>query len=302
MANLVGPDCQPGAHVKNQTRRGRGGSTYQACGCNQGYITYPARMLWWRCSGYVADDVFPEAGLGLYSPEELGAVVDDEGRPIDVAHVELPPGYGPAEVTSGTGTTATADEADRFDLQFDIYALPAAQLDELGAPDGPWKKAQLPSLWRCTRGQLRSARGLVRAAASLARRNDPDWDHAEAVAALRNGTMAKLAAVLCGAYGPPAPTAEAAPPASDQAPEPEAPQVSEAPPAPGPDMAALRERVAAEVEALSVAEVHTELQAMQPPVPVPTGAQAQRTALVNAEVQRQLLASVPADPEGEPDA
>ena len=55
-------------------------------------------------------------------------------------------------------------------------------------------------------------------------------------------------------------------------------------------------------EALSVAEVHTELQAMQPPVPVPTGAQAQRTALVNAEVQRQLLASVPADPEGEPDA
>lgn len=43
---------------------------------------YPARMLSWRAVGYLLDDVFPEVGTGLYSPDELGAVTDENGDPI----------------------------------------------------------------------------------------------------------------------------------------------------------------------------------------------------------------------------
>lgn len=43
---------------------------------------YPERMLSWRALGYLLDDVFSEVGTGLYSPDELGAVTDEEGVPI----------------------------------------------------------------------------------------------------------------------------------------------------------------------------------------------------------------------------
>lgn len=49
---------------------------------------YPQRMLWWRISGWLLDDHFPEVGSGLYSPDELGAVTDADGEPITVESVE----------------------------------------------------------------------------------------------------------------------------------------------------------------------------------------------------------------------
>ena len=94
MADLVGPECEPGHHVK--TTRSSGDRTWQACGCNQGYITYPKRMMWWRASGFAADDWFPEAGLGMYQSEALAEFVDEHGRALDPATVELPEGYRPA--------------------------------------------------------------------------------------------------------------------------------------------------------------------------------------------------------------
>lgn len=87
IADLAGPLCEPGVH-KNPPGETR-------CGCNQGYITYPKRMLWWRGSGFCADDWFPEASLGLYSPEALGSFVDENGRAIDPETVDLPDGYAP---------------------------------------------------------------------------------------------------------------------------------------------------------------------------------------------------------------
>lgn len=143
-AGLVGPECQPSAdgrpaqHPKTQTRGGsQGRNSYKVCGCNEGYITYPKRMLWWRASGFAADDYFPEAGLGLYTAEELGAVVDGEGRPIDVASVELPPGYDRAELPRGNGggssapTTEPMVDADELQaLQERLYALPDGALAE----------------------------------------------------------------------------------------------------------------------------------------------------------------------------
>jgi len=54
---------------------------------------YPARMLWWRLVGFLMDDHFPEVTLGLYQPDELGAVTDADGIPINPASVDLPDGY-----------------------------------------------------------------------------------------------------------------------------------------------------------------------------------------------------------------
>jgi hypothetical protein len=43
---------------------------------------YPQRMLSARARGYLVDDVFPEVGTGLYSPDEIGAVTDEDGVPV----------------------------------------------------------------------------------------------------------------------------------------------------------------------------------------------------------------------------
>jgi hypothetical protein len=54
---------------------------------------YPARMLWWRLVGFLLDDHWPEIGMGLYSPDELGAVTDEDGVPIDPSTVAMPSGF-----------------------------------------------------------------------------------------------------------------------------------------------------------------------------------------------------------------
>lgn len=53
------------------------------------WINYRERMLSWRALGYLIDDACPEVGTGLYSPDELGAVTDEDGTPIlDVTSTE----------------------------------------------------------------------------------------------------------------------------------------------------------------------------------------------------------------------
>lgn len=120
-AQLVGKLCEPGQH-QNPPGDNR-------CGCNQGYKTYPKRMLWWRAGGFAADDYFPEASLGLYAPEALGAVVDEDGRPIDPTTVELPDGYEPPALPEPTPPQppALTDPDVLWDLQVRIRALPAEQ-------------------------------------------------------------------------------------------------------------------------------------------------------------------------------
>jgi hypothetical protein len=172
MASLVGPECKPGDH-KTVTKQRSGGGSYTTCGCNQGYITYPKRMLWWRAAGFAADDYFPEAGLGLYSPEALGAVVDEEGRPIDPASVELPEGYG-GEIESSTSddaaTSTTPDEPPpgdperAWELQRKIHALPDEQRAQMAER---WKEQG--ALTHEVDGQRRPIRAHQLPLASMAR-------------------------------------------------------------------------------------------------------------------------------------
>lgn len=63
------------------------------CKCKQNWANYGKRMLSWRALGFLMDDVFPEVGTGLYSPDEMGAITDDDGRVIiDVTSGEVLPG------------------------------------------------------------------------------------------------------------------------------------------------------------------------------------------------------------------
>lgn len=77
---------------------------------------YPKRMLYHRASGYLVDDIWPEIGLGIYSPDEIGAITDEEGHVIDVKEVRVVDGFerkedAPPEMISDDVAQALTDRA-----------------------------------------------------------------------------------------------------------------------------------------------------------------------------------------------
>lgn len=108
LAHLVDSRCSPYEHWKGS---GSGRNSAE-CFCKTNWKTYPARMLSWRAAGYLLDDVFPEVGTGLYSPDELGAVTDAEGEPIEVKASEPLPGMKGGR--AGGRGSAASDEPERI--------------------------------------------------------------------------------------------------------------------------------------------------------------------------------------------
>lgn len=80
-AGMVSGPCFPRDHAAGQT-----------CKCKANWKMYPERMVSWRALGYLLDDVFPEVATGIYSPDELGGMTDEQGNFIDVASTEPLPG------------------------------------------------------------------------------------------------------------------------------------------------------------------------------------------------------------------
>lgn len=203
-AGLVGARCYPGEHVK-ETRQRRGGQgSYQTCGCNQGYITYPQRMMWWRAAGFCADDFFPEAGLGMYTPEALGSVVGPDGRPLDPADVELPDGYGPAQIEAPPepAPVQIADGDELWSLQAAIYALPDEQRRMMAER---WKDSRKLTVdkdgrrlsirpHRLPEESLGTAQSMVRGFERIAERGD--WNAADALEAIHTMTGTLLAPIV----------------------------------------------------------------------------------------------------------
>lgn len=206
IANLVGDQCTPGAHdpacMNNQSAA--------RLKCNQGYRTYPKRMLWWRAAGFCADDYFPEAGLGLYSPEELGAVVDAEGRPIDPSTVELPDGYQQALPPPNPNNEDATDE-DKWNLKLRIMALP----EDIGAElRETWKKSdKLTAVDKLTQAGMKTAQSVLAGAESKARTKHKDWSSVAAIEAI----AAKFAAAVLPVW---AGTSDSAPTPPDSGPGP----------------------------------------------------------------------------------
>lgn len=220
MAGLAGAHCTPGDHKKVKTDRG------ERCPCNFGYINYPKRMLWWRASGFCADDWFPEAGLGLYTAEELGALVDADGRAIDATAVEVPPGYEPTKGTPGyvePPKEVTEDQLqERWTLQERVYALLGEDKDTLRER---WKHLQrlkgqrletldvelIPLVTAMLRGIEQQRKTASKG----------EWDPDVALAAVREQEAAILARLLGCTVDIPAPAGDAEPIAKDEpAPEP----------------------------------------------------------------------------------
>lgn len=151
---LVMPDCLPGNHTEKCMRYASKG--YEKC--RQGYKTWPQRMLWWRAAGWAADDFFPEASLGLYSPEEMGAITDDDGNPIDPGTAPLPPGFEQQAIDSGVDDPPN-DPADTALMRATIAALPPDAQADLKSR---WAERNIAPLAQLTQGPARFVWAMIR--------------------------------------------------------------------------------------------------------------------------------------------
>lgn len=161
-AELVNPKCTSpdDHHCQNLAWRDK---------CRQGWRTYPKRMLWWRACGYCVDDFFPEAGLGLYTAEELGVAIDDDGRAIDPTTVPLPEGYEDTTAPRAPTTRGEPLAPDNLaSLERRIGDLPDAHKVALR---GKWKERNLPPLGQLTKGDFAVADALVQAEVLAAHRD-----------------------------------------------------------------------------------------------------------------------------------
>lgn len=114
---------------------------------------YPDRMLSWRALGYLLDDAFSEVATGLYSPDEIGAITDEEGVPLEVVDVDPFPGMKGA---SRREEAITAQEAGEL-LTF-IGSLPEAGRDVLRKA---WKEKGLPPPQYLTASRMGTVNALV---------------------------------------------------------------------------------------------------------------------------------------------
>lgn len=179
-AGLVDERCTPYEHwAKPNAPAGQEWKRENRCKCRQGYRTYPKRMMWWRAAGYCADDWFPEASIGLYTPEELGAVVDpDTGRMIDPGTVELPEGFEkhvpPPPPSEDVVSEATADTDPGLVAERDAMAARIAAVMAAGEA----ATNAMGDLWKQTDGE--------------GRRKTPPWGHVD----FRRRHLARARAVL----------------------------------------------------------------------------------------------------------
>lgn len=104
---------------------------------------YPKRMLSWRALGFLMDDAFGEIGTGLYQPDELGAVTNEEGEPIEVIDIEpLADGMAGRRARQEAPPPLAAEEA--VSLQLRAQALPEGSRAEFF---GFWRdQAKLPKI------------------------------------------------------------------------------------------------------------------------------------------------------------
>lgn len=154
---------------------------------------YPQRMLSWRALGYLLDDVFSEVGTGLYSPDEMGAVTDEDGVPIiDVVGTASPvPGTkapkGHNEPPPPPPEEATDEQ--RTGLKERIVALGALP-EAREALVKMWTEVRegetdpnLPPLDKLLARQLKRAEAMVASIEQRARKGEwGDWDAALAAA------------------------------------------------------------------------------------------------------------------------
>jgi len=116
----------------------------------QNWKSYGRNMLKWRALGYLLDEVFPEVGTGIYSPDEMGAVTDEDGNYIDVDAVPAFDGM------AGADRTASRDAMDSIAAR--IKALPDPARKELGEE---WQRWDYPKIAQLRQSQVGGVNGLL---------------------------------------------------------------------------------------------------------------------------------------------
>lgn len=244
-AGLVDPTCRPDAHnLRERTIFFKGGGSKKVidCMCKNNWKSYPRRMLWWRAVGYCADDYFPEVSMGLYSPDELGAVTDEDGQPIDPTTIDVPAGYEDTKQVGGGNSGAdpaadpSADPAALWALRERIAALPQehrATLSQRWSENPRLKGHRVGDL---PENLLRMATAIVTGFEGEAKKQG--WSAEEALAGVRRAIVEQLPVAWGWFFPPPAPDAgatDATPPPDDdpapdtQPPADDAPSATETP-------------------------------------------------------------------------
>jgi hypothetical protein len=214
---------------------------------------YPQRMMSWRALGYLLDDVFPEVGTGLYSPDELGAVTDADGEPVlDVV--------GRAQPIAGTsaprGHNAPPPPPEPPASADDLAAL-RARIAALAVL--PEARTALVELWTKPRGEDGSEPTLPpidRLMAKQVKIADAMVSSIEARAKKGEWGAWEPAGEPAGADDAPAEPETAQAPAGDAT----GPAQADEPPAPAADE--ITTQVIAEVKAMEPSEVTARLESM----------------------------------------
>lgn len=125
---------------------------------------FPRRMLSWRALGYLLDDVFPEVGAGLYSPDDIGAVTDEDGNPvIDVTATEVPAGMREPRrrrIAQAQDEPELISDEDRDDLAGRLAAIKQVP-DAASVLAAMWREKLSHPLAELTTRELPIARALV---------------------------------------------------------------------------------------------------------------------------------------------
>jgi hypothetical protein len=113
-------------------------------------------MLSWRAVGYLLDDLFPEVGTGLYSPDELGAVTDGDGEPIEVRAVEPLPGMRGARGAARNAEAPEAADADTLAALRARLDVAKAHADADADLRAWWAERELPPVARLSAAHART--------------------------------------------------------------------------------------------------------------------------------------------------
>jgi hypothetical protein len=202
-AELFGRNCTLTEHKKGQNGK---------CPCKDNWRKYPQRMLWWRVVGYLTDDHFPESSYGIFQPDELGAVTDENGIPIDPSTIALP-----LELAAYNDPRPGEPAADTLLHPVDQREvwIRLASLDHEGkvlARDR-WDTARLPKLADLTTRKLGAVNAILAGVESDRRAAGYDLD------AGRLAAEAEAARRDAAAQNPEAPTPDGADPPNPSAPE-----------------------------------------------------------------------------------
>jgi hypothetical protein len=217
--------CLPNAHDRRRiTKKRRDGSTYSydGCGCKDNWKGSPRDMLWWRAAARARRIYFPEATTGMYDADELGGIIDVEGRLVDPTTAPLPDGYvdpGEQRREQAAAAEQRGDVDELLDLQLRIRALPTAVRDEMRTA---WKendRIQGRPPHALPQRLVKMAKAMITGWEASAKRADRSWDRDQARDQVREEVSYQIVELmhlgLVGG-GMRLPAGTEAPPASEQ--------------------------------------------------------------------------------------